>query len=86
MSNFFYPLIVFTIFFGPPLIAIVCFAVYLTKYLLAKRKNKADPGSVSEERVRTLRHNLIVSCVVAVVFVAAVVSFIVRLMSETTFM
>ena len=74
------------IFFGIR-VALVCFwAISLYRYLSAKKKNRAVPGSVSDSQLKTRKILLILSSVLAGVLVAIVLGFVLLLYTAVAFM
>ena len=73
-------------FFLRPVIFLILFLVRLCRYIAAKRKNKAVPGSVPEETVLTHRTLMIVFLVFTIVFSAIVLGVMVLLSREIAYM
>jgi len=77
---------VYLLFYGLPLAAVVFFAVSLILFLSARRQNRREPGSVDPLTLHTRRLMLIVSSVIAGVFAAVVIAFAVLLFTAVAFM
>ncbi len=65
----------FLMFFGPPVGALVFFAVSLCRYLGMRRKDKKNPGCIPPELRRARRTPLIISSIVAGVLLSLTVGF-----------
>lgn len=74
------------LFFCSPVIFLVLFLVRLCRYIAAKRKNDASPGSVPEETVLTHRRLMIVFLILTVVFSAIVLGVMALLSQEIAYM
>ncbi len=61
---------VHSFFFGIPMLSIGLFILGLIRFLLAKRKNRKNPGSIATKILRRRLTFLIVTSVVASVLVA----------------
>ncbi len=72
--------LIYGLFFGLPLAAVIFFVVSLVRYVRAKRSG-ADPQERKKRRIL-----LIVSSIIAGVLLAVVVGFIVLLMMAIAFM
>lgn len=77
---------VYLLYFGLPAAALVFFVVSLVLFLSARRQNKRAPGSVEPAVLRTRRLMLIISSLIAGVFVAVVIAFAVLLFMAVAFM
>ena len=73
-------------FFCAPVIFLILFLVRLCRYIAAKRKNKAVPGSVPEETVLTHRTLMIVFLIFTIVFSAIVLGVMALLSREIAYM
>ena len=74
------------LFFCSPVIFLVLFLVRLCRYIAAKRKNKAAPGTVPEETVLTHRTLMIVFLIFTIVFSTIVLGVMVLLSREIAYM
>ena len=74
------------LFFCSPVIFLVLFLVRQCRYVYAKRKNEAAPGSVPEETVLTHRTLMIVFLVFTIVFSAIVFGVMALLSQEIAYM
>ncbi len=74
------------IFYLFPLLTLVFFIVSLISFLIATRKNKRVPGSVSDERIKLLRALLTVSSIMAGVLLSIVVGFAIVLGMAVAYM
>lgn len=74
------------IFYLFPLLTVAFFIVSLISFLVATKKNKRIPGSVSDERIKLLRTLLTVSSVMAGVLLAIVVGFAIVLGMAVAYM
>ena len=63
-------------FFGMPLFTTVWFVVSLCRYLSAKKKNKQNPGTVPQKELRSRKILLILTAVLAGVFLAILLGLI----------
>ena len=79
-------LVLALLFFCAPVIFLVLFLVRLCRYISAKRKNKAAPGTVPEETVLTHRTLMIVFLVFTIVFSAIVFGVMALLSQEIAYM
>lgn len=79
-------LVLALLYFCSPVIFLVLFLVRLCRYVAAKRKNKAAPGTVPEETVLTHRTLMIVFLVFTIVFSAIVLGVMVLLSREIAYM
>lgn len=79
-------LVLALLFFCSPVIFLVLFLVRLCRYIAAKRKNEASPGTVPEETVLTHRTLMIVFLVFTIVFSAIVLGVMVLLSREIAYM
>lgn len=79
-------LLFLALFFCSPVIFLVLFLVRLCRYIAAKRKNEAAPGSVPEETVLTHRTLMIVFLVFTIVFSAIVFGVMALLSQEIAYM
>lgn len=77
---------IFLLFYGLPLAALIFFAVSLILFLSARRQNKREPDSVDPTVLHTRRLMLIVSSVIAGAFAAVIVAFAVLLFTAVAFM
>ena len=69
-----------------PVAAILFFIVSLCLFLSARKQNKQQPGSVSDQALRKRKIMLIVSSVIAGVLAAIVIAFIALLYMAVAFM
>ena len=74
------------IFFVIPLVMLVYVGISIYRYVSAKRKNREEPGSFTEEEMKKRRTVLIVSAVVTGVLVAVVVGFLAMLVMAIAYM
>ena len=74
------------LYFAIPVVAILFFIVSLCLFLSAKKQNKLQPGSVSDQALRKRKIMLIVSSVIAGVLAAIVIAFIALLYMAVAFM
>lgn len=73
-------------FYGIPLAAIVFFVVSVYRYVKAKRANKRQPGTFSEEEVNSRKLCMIVSSVIMGILVLIVVGLAVLLFMAVAYM
>lgn len=79
--------IIFSVLFiGFPLAAVVFWVICLEEYLSGKRKNKHQPGTVSDEVMKRRKALLIVSSVIAGTLVACVVGLVTLFYMAIAFM
>lgn len=79
------PFIVICIFFVIPGVSLIYFAVSLIRFLLARRKNKNIPGSISEEDMSARKSSLITSSVMfgaCLLFVGGIFALLVSAVSN----
>lgn len=74
------------LFFCAPVIFLILFLVRLCRYIAAKRKNEAAPGTVPEETVLTHRTLMIVFLIFTIVFSAIVLGVMALLSQEIAYM
>ncbi len=74
------------IFFAIPIILITLFFVSLCRYISAKSKNKAAPGSFSDVEIKKRRITLIVLSVIAGILIVVVVGYIGLILMSIAFM
>ncbi len=79
-------LIFFGVFFLPPILTVVCFVSSLVLLCVAKSKNKKNPDSVSQNKMRIIKKCLIISSCVLASFVAVIVAIIFLISAVLTFM
>lgn len=79
-------LMYYFLFFGMPAILIVLFCISLYRYVSAKKKNKAVPGTFADDEIKKRKTMLIVLSVVAGVLTVVVVGFIILLFMAVAFM
>lgn len=79
-------LFTYYIFLGIPIATILVFLFSLCSFIYAKWKNKKEPNSFSEEKIKKLKLLLIVSSVVLGVLVLVVVGFIILLSMSVAYM
>jgi len=75
MSDLYY-ILIYSLFFLIPLLAVVALIFNGIRYFSAKRKNKRIPGSVDSKRLRVLKIVWIVSLAVGLVLAAVVLGFV----------
>lgn len=73
-------------FYGIPLAAILFFAISLYCYCKAKKTNKMQPGTFTEEELKIRKVLLIVSSVIMGILVVVVIAFIALLSMAVAFM
>lgn len=74
------------LFFGVPLLLLVLFGVSLYRYITAKRRNEAEPGTFSEEEMKSRKTALLVTAVLAGIIALAVVGFVALLFMAIAYM
>ncbi len=74
------------IFYGIPIATLVFFIISLCRYLSAKRRHRLDPASISEAQLKSRKTLMIVSLILAAVFVAVVIAFILLMLMAVAFM
>lgn len=74
------------LYFAIPVAAILFFIVSLCLFLSARKQNKLQPSSVSDQALRKRKIMLIVSSVIAGVLAAIVIAFIALLYMAVAFM
>lgn len=74
------------LFFAVPIGAIAFFAWAVYSYRSARKEEKAQPGSVSPERLKRTKLLLIIASVIAGVLVVSVVGFVVLLFLAIAYM
>ena len=74
------------LFYGIPVLSVLFFAVSLFLYCHGRHRNKVQPGSVPAETMRTRKVVLIVSAVIAGIFVTVVLGFAALLLMAVAFM
>lgn len=79
-------LVLALLFFCSPVIFFVLFLVRLCRYISAKRKNEAAPGTVPEETVLTHRTLMIAFLIFTIVFSAIVLGVMALLSQEIAYM
>ncbi|MBR7161495.1 MAG: hypothetical protein IKD07_03680 [Clostridia bacterium] len=78
--------IYYALFFAIPIGTLFFFGISLYRYLSARKANKKNPGTVSEEEIKKRKLLLIVACVIAGVLVAVVIGFIALLFMAIAYM
>ncbi len=79
--------LMFTMFFYViPLATFALFVVSLIAYIVAKRANKRVPGTFSHKQIRIRKILLIISSVIAAVFIFVFISLISLLTTAITLM
>lgn len=73
-------------FFGIPVVFLLLFGDSLYLFLSAKKKNKANPGSVSESELKKRKTFLIISSVLCGMFLAVVLGFIAIMFMAVAYM
>ncbi len=74
------------IFYLIPLAALIFAAVCIYRYCTARRKNKTVPGSFSTQEMKMRKLLMIISIVIAGIFLVIVVGFILLLFMAVAFM
>lgn len=74
------------IYYAIPVAAVVFFVASLWAYLAARKRNKQQPGSVSEGKLKWLKWQLVIASVIMGVFVAMVIVFMLLLYMAVAFM
>lgn len=74
------------LFFGIPTVLLALFGVCVYRYVMAKRANKACPGTYPAEELKRRKVMLIVISVVAGVLAVVVIGFIALLFMAVAFM
>lgn len=74
------------LFFSIPVILIVFFAVSLYRYVSAKNRNKAVPGTFAEDEMKRRKILLIASAFAAGILAAVVIGFAALLFMAVAFM
>ena len=69
-----------------PTAALIFFAVSLTVYILAKKRNARIPGTYSESQIKSKKLCLIISSVIAGIMLVVILAFIGLLMMAVAFM
>ena len=77
---------IYQLFFGLPVAAVIFFGISLSLYLSDRRKNKQTPGSVAPATLHKHRLMLTVSSIIAGSFAAVVIAFAVLLFTAVAFM
>lgn len=72
--------LIYSIFFGTPLVAIIIFGICLYCFISAKKANKANPGTFSNETIKKRKLALIITSIVA----GAIVFMTISIMIEIT--
>ncbi len=72
--------------YGTPILALVLFLVALIDYVFAKRKNKNKPGTYSETKMKHKKIALIITGVIAGIFVLLILALIALLTVAVAFM
>ncbi len=72
--------------YGTPILALLLFLIALIDYGCAKRKNKNKPGSYSETKMKHKKIALIVTGVIAGIFVLFILALIALLMVSIAYM
>ena len=74
------------LYFILPAASVVFFAVSLVRFLTARRKNKRIPGTFSEQQMKNRQICLVISSVIAGLFVLVIAAFAVLLFMAIAFM
>lgn len=74
------------ILFGMPIILIIFFCVSIDRYISAKKQNKESPGTYSDTEIKKRKITLILSGVVAGIFVVIIIGLIVLLSMAVAYM
>lgn len=74
------------IYYAIPAAAVLFFFISLFRYLSGRHRNRRQPGSVSEQSMRTRRILLIISSVIAGILVAFVAALIALMMLAVAYM
>ncbi|MBQ6706131.1 MAG: hypothetical protein IJN07_01290 [Clostridia bacterium] len=82
MVSFLYDLF----YLGTPVAVLVLFVISLCRYLSAKKRNKAEPGRVSDADLKKRRIMLIVTAALLGVLVAIVIALAVLLSMAVAYM
>ena len=82
MVSFLYDLF----YLGTPVAVLVLFVISLCRYLSAKKRNKAEPGRVSDTDLKKRRIMLIVSAALLGVLVAIVIALAALLSMAVAYM
>jgi len=80
MSDLLFTIMIYAVFFGPPLLGLVFFAVALIRFLSLRKQKLAAPDSVTDEQLKGRRNTLIGASVIAAVLAAGCIFVIASLM------
>lgn len=69
--------IIFWIFFSIPILFVVNWIYRIVKYRQAKNENEINPGTYSDEEMKSLKVKLIIASVIVGVFAAIIVGFMI---------
>ena len=86
MSDFLFTLMIYAIFFGPPLLGLAFFVIALVRFLSLRKKRLASPESVTEEQYKGRRNTLIGASITAGVLVGGCIIIIAWLMMAIAYM
>lgn len=74
------------LFFGIPVSMFLLFGISLYRYIRAKKENRVQPGTYSQEEMKKRKLMLIVSSVIAGVLLAVIIGFVALLYMAVAFM
>lgn len=74
------------IFFVIPIAAVIFFAGSLISFIVAKSRNKRDPGSYNDEEMKSIRNLLIISSTIFGFFATVMIVLIAILYTAVAFM
>lgn len=83
---FLYTMLINMMFFGLPLATLIWFVCSLLRYISARRREKNQPGSVSEFEMRSRKFNLVSSAVVCGILFAIVLGIVIMLTMAIAYM
>ncbi len=72
--------------FAIPIVMLVFFGVSLYRYLTAKKKNEATPGTFSDEEIKRRKKILTIASVIVGVLVAIVIGFTILMFMAVAYM
>lgn len=79
-------MLVVYLFFAVPIIAFIFFAGCLISFIVAKSKNKRDPGSYNDAEIKNRKILLIVASVIFGVFLTVMMVIMALLFSAVAYM
>ena len=74
------------IFFVIPIATVIFFAGSLISFIVAKSRNKRDPGSYNDEEMKSIRNLLIISSTIFGFFATVMIVLIAILYTAVAFM